>query len=99
MGVKFRRQESVGRYILDFYAPSIKYCIEIDWESHGNSLEYDRERSLFLNSLGIKVARFWNADVIKNTEGVLSILEQEISPFLTSPQKGEEKIIDALSHN
>jgi hypothetical protein len=40
--------------------------------------------------------RFWNADVIKNIEGVLSILEQEISPLLTSPQKGEEKIIDAF---
>ena len=70
---KFRRQHSVGPYVLDFYCPSEKICIELDGEGHYNeaSFEYDSARTEYLNSLNIKVIRFENNDVFENTEGVL----------------------------
>ncbi len=72
-GRKFRRQVSVEFYVLDFYCPSEKLCIELDGETHlsDEALIYDEERTAFLNSCGIRVIRFWNEEVFENIEGVL----------------------------
>lgn len=72
-GRKFRRQHSVGNYILDFYCPSEKLAIELDGEVHFNETaqERDEERTLFLNCFGIKVLRFENKLVFEQTEAVL----------------------------
>jgi very-short-patch-repair endonuclease len=61
-GRKFRRQHSVGKYILDFYCPSERLGIELDGEVHFNEVaaEYDYERKLFVQQFGIKVIRFEN---------------------------------------
>lgn len=71
--VKFRRQHSVGRYILDFYCVDKKLCIEIDWESHFSeeAQEYDEIRTEYLESLWITVIRFTNDEVMNNIDGVL----------------------------
>ncbi len=71
-GLKFFRQYGVGRYILDFYCPSIKLCIEIDGGQHNLEVDklYDKERTEYLNSIGVYVIRFWNNDVLNNIEGV-----------------------------
>jgi very-short-patch-repair endonuclease len=73
-GRKFRRQHSVGNYILDFYCPSERLAIELDGEVHFNerAMEYDYERKLFLNSFDIKVIRFENRLVFEETEYVLN---------------------------
>ncbi len=62
---KFRRQHSVGRYILDFYCPEKNLCIELDRESHftEKSQEYDNIRTEYLQNLDIRVIRFTNLDV------------------------------------
>lgn len=70
LGYKFRRQHSIGKYILDFYCPEKHLIIEIDGSQHINS-EYDKERDKFLEGLGFKVLRFWDNDVNNNLEGVL----------------------------
>jgi len=72
-GRKFRRQHSVGNYILDFYCPREKLAIELDGEVHFNEAaqERDEERTLFLNYYGIKVLRFENKLVFEQTEQVL----------------------------
>src|SRR5437868_5481044 len=59
-GRKFRRQHSVGRYILDFYCASEKLAIELDGAKHfsGWGAHCDRERRLFLEQFGINVIRF-----------------------------------------
>jgi len=61
-GLKFRRQHSIGSYIVDFYCPSIRLAIELDEapniKPHGE--EYDTKRDKFLQSLGIIVIRFEN---------------------------------------
>ncbi|HYJ92285.1 MAG TPA: endonuclease domain-containing protein [Pyrinomonadaceae bacterium] len=72
-GRKFRRQHSVGRYILDFYCASEKLAIELDGAAHftGWGIQCDRERRLFLQQFGINVIRFENNMVFEDEEWVL----------------------------
>jgi very-short-patch-repair endonuclease len=70
---KFRRQHSVGLYILDFYCSSKKLAIEIDGSQHfeTEAQDYDEKRTQYLNDKGIQVLRFTNADINTNIDGVL----------------------------
>ncbi|MEK7518809.1 MAG: endonuclease domain-containing protein [Patescibacteria group bacterium] len=72
-GVTFRRQVSVGKYVVDFYCSARRLAIEVDGETHiGKEAEaYDAERQKYLEDLGIRVIRFWNTDVYKNLAGVI----------------------------
>jgi len=72
-GRKFRRQHSVGDYILDFYCPAERLAVELDGQVHRNERAelYDYERRLFLNHYGIKVIRFENFLVFDELEYVL----------------------------
>ena len=72
-GLKFRRQHSVGVYILDFYCPACHLAIELDGESHASSeaQEYDAERTEFLSLLNIRVLRFANALVYKDIDSIV----------------------------
>lgn len=85
-GLKFRRQYSVWRYILDFYCPEKKICIELDWESHIWREEYDIERMQFLKSLWILVIRYSNEEIKENLEGVFLDIEKSIE-LLPHPSK------------
>lgn len=78
---KFRRQHSVGPYILDFYCPSEKLCIELDGAGHftDGRYEYDTERTEYLRGLNIRVIRFENKDVFDNPEGVLGEIQKLFS--------------------
>jgi very-short-patch-repair endonuclease len=77
-GRKFRRQFSVGKYVLDFYCPSEKLCIELDGAGHFTDagFEYDEVRTAFLNRQGIKVVRFENKVVFEATENVLETIKR-----------------------
>ena len=81
LGFKFKRQHSIGPYILDFYCPDKKLAIELDGSQHLQNKEYDRERTDYLSVLEIRVIRFWNIEVNVNIEGVL----QKIVIELNSP--------------
>lgn len=75
--VKFRRQVPFERFILDFYAPSLKLCVELDGASH-DSVEaqvYDAERSALLAGAGVLVVRFTNAEVEQNFAGVCAAID------------------------
>jgi len=80
MGYKFRRQHSIGNYIVDFYSPKLKLVIEVDGDSHyiGNAQNYDKIRDEYLNSLGIKVLRVKNSDIMNNIEGIYLYIKNEI---------------------
>ena len=71
-GRKFRRQHSIGNYIVDFYCPSEQLAIELDGDGHFNATaeEYDKERDLFIAQFGILVLRFENKQVFDNLEAV-----------------------------
>jgi len=70
LGVTFRRQHAIGKYIPDFACIEKKLIIELDGSQHLEQVEYDEERTKYLNLLGYKVIRFWNGDVMKNIDGV-----------------------------
>ena len=72
-GRKFRRQHSVGSYILDFYCPSERLCVELDGDRHYSNMgyEYDQRRTEFLSRYDIKTCRIENKRVFKNISGVL----------------------------
>ena len=76
LGVKFRRQHGIGRYIVDFYCAELKLVIEIDGDSHFSDEEKEKDtiRDAFMETLGIKVLRFTNEEVMKQTESVLERL-------------------------
>lgn len=77
-GKKFRRQHSIGNYVLDFYCPSEKLAIELDGEYHTETTQLlnDNERDLFLENLGVKVLRFENYLVFTQIERVLEEIKQ-----------------------
>ena len=95
-GLKFRRQQSLGDYIVDFISFDSKLIIEVDGGQHNElaSIEKDEQRTKWLEGKGYQVIRFWNNDVLENVDGVLTkikeILEIRSHPHLTSPVKGEE---------
>jgi len=76
LGVTFRRQHAVGNYIPDFCSPKAKLIIELDGSQHLEQEEYDGERTEYLKSLGYKVIRFWNNDVMKNIDSVILAIIQ-----------------------
>ena len=73
INLKFRRQHVISPYIVDFYCHELGLVIELDGSQHGtdDAVEYDAERTQFLEALGFKVVRYWNHDVLGNTEVVL----------------------------
>ena len=80
-GRKFRRQHSVGYYILDFYCPAENLAIELDGEHHftEEGMRHDEERTKYLNSLNIRVMRFENAAVLQNPEAVLKEIKNNFN--------------------
>jgi very-short-patch-repair endonuclease len=83
-GRKFRRQHSVGRYVLDFYCSAEKLCVELDGEAHAGPIaaEYDAQRSAFLERLGIRVVRFENQVVWDMPEAMLERIKDNFKEKL-----------------
>ncbi len=98
-GLKFRRQYSVDKYILDFYCPAYKVGIEADGGQHYEieGQQRDKKREIALSGSGVKILRFSDADILTNIEGVWETIQQELrkgenppSP-LSSPLRVEEE--------
>jgi len=72
-GFKFRRQYSVGPYIVDFYCPCLKLVIEVDGDSHfrKGAYEYDRQREKYIEQFGVRFLRFTNLEVYNQLNDVL----------------------------
>jgi len=75
LGVTFRRQHAVGNYIPDFCSPNAKLIIELDGSQHLEQEQYDEERTKYLQAQGYRVIRFWNNDVMHNTESVILAIQ------------------------
>ena len=84
--LKFRRQHSINKFIVDFYCREIKLIIEVDGEIHTFQKENDLIRQEFLGELGYKVLRFKNEEVINSIEKVLEKIRSFKNIFTTSPQ-------------
>lgn len=77
-GRKFRRQQSIGNFIVDFCCPSEKLIIELDGDHHGDyiQIEKDRSRDKYLEDLGFKVIRFENKLVFTDPEYVIQKIKE-----------------------
>jgi methylase of polypeptide subunit release factors len=98
-GYKFRRQQSIGPFIVDFICNDNQLIIELDGGQHNESTnkEYDKWRTVYLESAGYHVMRFWNNEITENLEGAIEVILNFLhSPHPTSPHKREEglKILD-----
>jgi len=71
LDIHFRNQHAIGNYVVDFCAPRRKLIIELDGSQHLEQAEYDAERTMFFESKGYRVLRFWNNDVMNDIEGVM----------------------------
>jgi very-short-patch-repair endonuclease len=79
-GLYFRRQHPYGIFILDFFCHEINLAIEVDGDIHLDQLQYDADRSEFLESTGITVIRFSNMEVENNMDYVLEKILSVASP-------------------
>ena len=94
-GLKFRRQQPVGRYVVDFPCPERKLIVELDGGQHMDRAGHDVERDAWLKSEGYVVLRYWNNEVMANLDGVLEdvarcagVLVSPPSPQPLPPQGG-----------
>ena len=68
--MKFRRQQPIGAFIVDFVCFERRLIVEVDGGQHAEQAPYDEQRTRWLEAQGYLVLRFWNNDVLANTEAV-----------------------------
>jgi len=80
LGCKFRRQYSIGSFVIEFFSVETKLGIELDGDSHfqAGAPEYDRKRQQFIEAFGIRVVRSFNTEVYENHHGVLEMIGREV---------------------
>lgn len=88
LGYKFRRQHSIGPYIVDFCCPQKRLIIEIDGAHHAENKQFDNRRTEGLAYAGYTVLRFWNSEVRDSLFDVLS----KIKNYLDSPPRSPSRI-------
>jgi very-short-patch-repair endonuclease len=90
LGWKFKRQQPIGRYIVDFVCFDAKLVVELDGGQHADALDEDAIRDAWLGSQGFTVLRFWNNDVLSNLDGVFMTITAQLPPSpQPSPTRGE----------
>jgi very-short-patch-repair endonuclease len=77
-GFKFRRQEVIGRCIVDFWCPAAGLAVEVDGDTHADPAR-DAQRDAYLRGLGVRVIHVSNPDVMRNIEGVLALISQALA--------------------
>jgi len=78
-GYKFRRQQPIGPYIVDFVNFEEGIIIELDGGQHATDRERDTEREDWLKGEGFQIIRFWNNDVFQNLDGVLETIRRKLN--------------------
>jgi very-short-patch-repair endonuclease len=82
LGLHFRRQHAIGRFILDFYCASRRLCVEVDGPIHDEQRDRDEARTEALERLNIRVLRFRNEEVLTNLPAVVRCIELVAEPDL-----------------
>ena len=75
-GIKFRRQQPIDKFIVDFLSFEKRIIIELDGGQHAEVRQKDREREKSLTQAGFKIIRFWNNEVLENLDGVLERIRE-----------------------
>jgi very-short-patch-repair endonuclease len=79
LGLKFKRQKPMGAYIVDFICLECRLVIELDGGQHQDQVERDAERDRWLAEQGFRVLRFWNHEVLGETESVLEVIRRAVA--------------------
>jgi len=102
LGLKFKRQVPIDRFVVDFLSTEAKLIVEIGGGQHGERVEADKQRTAVLESMGHLVLRFWNNDVLTNIGGAPELMAFTVQPeglapphparqgAPTSPHRGED---------
>jgi|SRR5436309_10979997 len=77
-GNRFRRQQPIGPYVVDFVCFEKKLVVELDGGQHAEQSAYDAERTTWLESQGFRVLRFWNHQVLREIEAVKEVIWKEL---------------------
>jgi very-short-patch-repair endonuclease len=77
-GCKFRRQQPLGSYIVDFVCLEKRIVIEVDGGQHNAQMIYDRQRTAWIEEQGFRVLRFWDNEVMQNIEAVKEAIWQAL---------------------
>ena len=77
-GFKFRRQQPIGKYIVDFVSFERKLIVELDGGQHKAQQDKDGARDQFFREQGFEVLRFWNTEIFENLEGVLQVISNNL---------------------
>ena len=77
-GIKFIRQHPIGDFVVDFACRSARLAVELDGGQHADDLA-DDGRTKIIEAHGYRVIRFWNHDVLQNTDGVLTAISEELN--------------------
>jgi len=85
MGLKFKRQKPISSYIVDFVCLRPKLIIELDGGQHAEQVQYDRQRDSWLQGQGFRVLRFWNNQVLSETQAVLETIRREVLALSPGP--------------
>lgn len=87
LGLKFRRQYGIEKFVVDFYCPELKLSVEIDGVTHSSEeeLRRDKERQSRIEEFGITLIRFTNLDVYQNLDGVLTAILIKAEELKKSP--------------
>ncbi len=88
-GHKFRRQHPIGDYVADFFCHEANLVVELDGGQHNEEKQKQKDikRTAFLESQGLRVIRFWNNEVLQNTEGVMETILQALTPALSQRER------------
>jgi very-short-patch-repair endonuclease len=86
-GLKFRRQHPFGNYIIDFVCLQAGLAVEVDGGQHAEGQTEDTGRTKYLESAGFRVLRFWNNDVLRDTEWVVEVIFRALRELTPSPSQ------------
>ena len=101
-GYKFRRQQPIGLYIVDFVSFEGRVVIELAGGQHSQQMDYDSKRTAWLEAQGYQVLRFWNNQVLKEIEAVKAIVSKVLedgvnTPHLNPPPQGGRRLVPSPS--
>ena len=90
-GYKFRRQMPIGPYLVDFVCLERRLVVELDGGRHVEQADYDTKRTLWLQSQGFEVLRFWDHDVLQEWEAVEEVIWRRLQQR-PERRKGRESV-------
>lgn len=92
-GIKFRRQQPIGNFIVDFYNSVYRLVVEVDGSVHDSQIELDRERQTLLEQLGLNVLRVKSEDVEKNLPSILDAIRSKINELKMKTSKSPSPLV------